>query len=334
MIVFSSVSKTFADETAALRDVSFSIEPGEFVCITGHSGSGKTTLMKLLTKEYVPSSGEITFEETPLSSISYSQVHHHRRKIGVIFQDYKLLPEYTIWENIALPLFISGRDQSEIETRVTDLLKLVNLTEKAFSFPKQLSGGEAQRVSIARALASAPSLIFADEPTGNLDPETSQTIARLLYTINQLGTTVLLATHDIEILEGLPKPRHIHLEKGQIVKDTKGAAKPVTKTATKPKEPPKTETKSEPIEAKPEPKEDKAGEKVEAKAKPTESVETLEEPKTKHRFSLPKIDLGFMKKKATVVEEAEEIVATEPKSEKDKSKSEKATVVVEELDEM
>jgi cell division transport system ATP-binding protein len=193
--------------------------------------------MKLLTMEYEPTAGEITFFDTPLTQIPRNKVYQHRRQIGVVFQDYKLLPEYNVWENIALPLFISGKPLPEIESRVTDLLKLVNITDKAYLFPNQLSGGEAQRVSIARALATGPSVIFADEPTGNLDPETSLGIARLLKTINDLGTTVLFATHDLGVLGALEGERHIELTKGVLTKDNKPTAQK-SKSKKSPTSPP------------------------------------------------------------------------------------------------
>ncbi|HYD35352.1 MAG TPA: ATP-binding cassette domain-containing protein [Vitreimonas sp.] len=232
MITFSAVTKIFPDTSIGLEGVTFSVKPGEFVVITGHSGSGKTTLMKLLTKEYSLTTGEILFEDTSLTEMRSSHIPHHRRKIGVVFQDYKLLPEYNVWENIALPLYIVGKPESEIESRVTDLLKLVGLVDKAFLFPSQLSGGEAQRVSIARALATGPSVVFADEPTGNLDPETSASIARLLTKINELGTTILMATHDIGVLESLSHLRHLQLEKGRLVKDTHASVMPSEATPT------------------------------------------------------------------------------------------------------
>ncbi len=219
MITFQRVTKQFDENSFALKDVSFDIAPGEFVFLTGPSGSGKTTIMRLVTKEYTPTEGEILFDDAPISEIRKSKIHLHRRKIGVVFQDYKLLPELNVWENIALALYIISKSQEEIESRVTDLLRLVNLVDKAYLFPSQLSGGEAQRVSIARALATGPSVIFADEPTGNLDPETSVTIARLLKKINELGTTVLLATHDQGVLQTIPEARRLHLNKGQLVED-------------------------------------------------------------------------------------------------------------------
>ncbi len=219
MITFTNVTRKFG-ETEALSEVSFQIDKGELVLITGPSGSGKTSLMRLLIKEYEPTSGEILFDGEPLTRVRGGAIAHHRRRIGVVFQDYKLLPELNVWENIALPLSIVGKSQAETESRVTDLLKLVGLTEKAMLFPSQLSGGEAQRVSIARALATGPGIIFADEPTGNLDPETSLSIARLLRQINRLGTTLLLATHDNEVLALLSSERRISLHKGKLDYDS------------------------------------------------------------------------------------------------------------------
>lgn len=235
MIKFTSVSKHFPPDTHAISDVSFEIEPGELVLLTGPSGSGKTTIMKLLTKEYSASKGDIVFSDIKLNEIKSSNVHEHKRKIGVIFQDYKLLPELNIWENIALPLSIVGKQQDEIEQRVTDLLTLVSLTDKAFLFPKQLSGGEAQRISIARALSTGPGIVFADEPTGNLDRETSIEIGKLIQKINSLGTTIIFATHDHDIMDLLKDARHIGLKKGKIVKDSKKPVKKKEKEEVKPK---------------------------------------------------------------------------------------------------
>jgi cell division transport system ATP-binding protein len=248
MIIFSSVTKKFGDNSPAINDISFSIDEGEMAVITGHSGSGKTSLMRLLTKEYLPDEGEITFLDTPLSSIRTSQVHRHRRNIGVVFQDYKLLHDLNVWENIALALSIIGASPSEIEKRVTDLLKLVDLVDKAFLFPSQLSGGEAQRVSIARALSTAPKMIFADEPTGNLDTETSNTIVKLLEKINALGTTIIVTTHDPVVLDVLGKARHLKLEKGKLVHDSnpnKKKTKEEDKAAAAKKESTEKDTKKE-----------------------------------------------------------------------------------------
>ncbi|MEX0895438.1 MAG: ATP-binding cassette domain-containing protein [Patescibacteria group bacterium] len=226
IVRFQTVSKYFTPESYALQEVSFDIDPGELIFVTGPSGSGKTTLMRLMTCEYSPTEGEIFFNDSPLSIIRPHTVHQHRRKIGVVFQDYRLISEMNVWENIALPLYVTGTKESDIEQRVTDLLNLIKLPDKAESFPSQLSGGEAQRVSIARALASAPEVIFADEPTGNLDPETSKSIAALLRKINELGTTVFVATHDWEILNNHGDVRQLHLERGKITKDSKVGKKP------------------------------------------------------------------------------------------------------------
>ncbi len=213
MIVFSSVSKSFADEPTAILDLNLEINQGDLVVITGSSGVGKTTLMKLLIKEYSPTSGEITFEDRPLSQFKKSEIPALRRQIGVVFQDYKLIEEMNVWENIALPLYICNKKEDEIESRVTDLLNLIGLADKAMQFPRQLSGGEAQRVSIARALSTGPKLIFADEPTGNLDSEATIKITKLLKKINELGTTLLFATHDQLVLDELEKEKVVHLEK-------------------------------------------------------------------------------------------------------------------------
>ncbi len=233
MIVFSSVSKQFLPDTYALKDISFEISPGELVLLTGPSGAGKSTLMKLLTKEYDPTSGKILFHGTNLKDIRDSKIHEHRRKIGVVFQEDNLIPELNVWENIALPLSIIGKDEAEIEERITDLLELVSLTDKALHFPKQLSGGEAQRIGIARALSTAPSIIFADEPTGNLDQENSIQIAKLLTKINELGTTVLFSTHDHDVIGQLSAHRHIVLTDGAIISDTADKTKD-KKVATQP----------------------------------------------------------------------------------------------------
>ncbi len=247
MITFAGVTKQYGPEDFALQDISFEVEPGELVFITGASGSGKTTLMRLLTIETLPTAGDITFSDTLLSSISPRTVHTHRRKIGVVFQDYRLLPELNVWENIALPLFVSGKSNAEVEERVTDLLRLVQLAPKAALFPSQLSGGEAQRISIARALATGPEVIFADEPTGNLDAETAKHIADLLVKINNLGTTVLFATHDHDFLEQFPKHHRLHLEDGALVIDTVTGAKKAKKSDA-PQEPAK-ETEDKAAEA-------------------------------------------------------------------------------------
>lgn len=299
MITFQNVTKQFGDDSFALKDVSFSIAPGEFVLLTGPSGSGKTTIMRLVTKEYIPSEGEIIFDNVPLSEIKKSKIHLHRRRIGVVFQDYKLLPELNVWENIALALYIINKNQAEIESRVTDLLRLVNLVDKAYLFPSQLSGGEAQRVSIARALATGPSVIFADEPTGNLDPETSTTIARLLKKINELGTTVLLATHDQSVLHTIPDARRLELNKGQLVHDR--GHKAAAQKETKAEKPVKTTT------------ENLSDEPEKSTQSETETNQDQAAPKShKQGIQLPKVGWPFGKKSAPVEED-------EPVEESDKN---------------
>lgn len=221
MIVFDNVTKSFWDDTVAIDQVSFEVEPGEMVMVTGPSGSGKTTLMKLLTKEYDPTSGSISFNGQDVSKIPKKKLHELRRQVGVVFQDYKLLNDLNVWENIALPLRIINQKDDQVAARVSDLLTLVGMEKKASLFPSQLSGGEAQRVSIARSLASAPLVIFADEPTGNLDPETSHAIADLFAQINSLGTTVIMATHDVNVMDKLKHARHLELKAGKLVKDSK-----------------------------------------------------------------------------------------------------------------
>lgn len=261
MIIFETVSKQFGPDNFALKEVSFEVPPGEMILVTGPSGSGKTTIMRLLTREYTPTEGSIYLEDLPIHEVRNSQLHNLRRKIGVVFQDYRLLPELNVWENIALPLSIVGQKQAEIENRVTDLLKLVKLTEKAMLFPRQLSGGEAQRISIARALAVGPQVIFADEPTGNLDPETSLVVAKLLKKIQELGTTVILATHDTNVLDLFAKERLLKLENGQLIADS---TKKATKATSAKQESDKTEE--------PEPEDEPTTDEQEAAVEPEKKV--------------------------------------------------------------
>lgn len=226
ILTYTDVTKQFGPEVTVLDAVSFAVEPGELVLLTGQTGSGKTTLMKLLTREYTVSSGEIYFNDIPVHQLTLNKLHELRRVLGVVYQDFRLIKDLNVWENIATPLFITKKTEAEIEQRTSDLLNLIGLSHKAAHFPSQLSGGETQRVAIARALALGPELVFADEPTGNLDPETSKGIAQLLDKINELGTTILIATHDPILVDMFAKRRHLELAKGKLVKDTgKGSPK-------------------------------------------------------------------------------------------------------------
>lgn len=221
ILEFLDVTKVFLPIKDGVFDIKFTVDYGEFVFLTGPSGAGKTTLLRLLNCEYIPDKGVIKCDQSELTGIKGKILESHRRQIGVAYQDYQLVSELNVWENVALPLVIAGKKTTEVEHRVTELLDLVDLHQKALLFPKQLSGGEAQRVSIARALALEPKIIFADEPTGNLDANTSLGIAKLIKQINQTGVAVIIATHDSNILNLYPDARIIELQKGKIVRDTK-----------------------------------------------------------------------------------------------------------------
>lgn len=234
MIEFVGVTKTFKNGDTIFRDLSFKIEPQQFVVIEGPSGSGKTTLLRLIYKELEPTEGKIIIDGQDITRIKKSHVTKLRHKIGFAFQDFKLMPDRTVWENIALALEILKFKPALIKERLDHLLELVGLTSKAHLFPRQLSGGEVQRVCIARAIAAEPAILLADEPTGNLDAETSRSIADLLSQINGLGTTVVLASHDTLAHQHL-NLTHFTIDKGKIV--TKQADKPAAEPE-KPKEEP------------------------------------------------------------------------------------------------
>lgn len=218
MINLTNVTKKFSAGDIALEDITFSIEPGEFVFVTGPSGSGKTTLFRLLIREMTPSSGDIHIGEWDIVNLPKDRVPHLRKKIGVVFQDLKLLKERTIFENVFFPLEVAGIDENRAKKRVEEILEQVGISKHRNKFPVQLSGGELQRAAIARALAFAPEILLADEPTGNLDDATSWDIVKLLQDINETGTTILMATHDTGIVDGLGK-RVIEIQKGKLVKD-------------------------------------------------------------------------------------------------------------------
>lgn len=235
MISFVNVTKIFYPEKLVFDDVNFDIEDGDFVFITGISGSGKTTLLKLLIKAEEPTEGDVVFDGQSLNALRRRKMPKLRQRIGVVFQDYKLLAELTVAENIGLPLSIAGMRKHEINERVEELLQLINLEDRAKFFPSQLSGGEAQRVGIARALASAPEVIFADEPTGNLDRRASIGIAKLLKKINELGTTVIVSTHNPELLDIVKTAKHFHLRDGQIMECKCDSQVLIKESNTKPK---------------------------------------------------------------------------------------------------
>jgi len=218
MITFKKVSKIYSSECSALADVDLKINDKEFISVAGRSGAGKSTLIKLLIREELPSEGNVFWGEQDISLISSRDLPLWRRKIGMVFQDFRLLPNKTAYENIAFAMEVGGRTDQEIERDVPQLLRLVNLTERAEHFPEQLSGGEKQRIAIARALAHRPDVLVADEPTGNLDLLHTWEIVKLLMKINELGTTVILSTHDRDVINGIDK-RVITLEKGKIIKD-------------------------------------------------------------------------------------------------------------------
>ncbi len=219
MIEFKNVSKTYEDTgVRALDNVSFFIDKGEFVFLVGPSGAGKSTLTKLLIKEEAPNSGEITVNGFDLNTLIKKKVPYLRRSIGMVFQDFRLLPNKTVYENVAFAMQVIGASRSEIRRNVPNVLSLVGLAHKARMKPSQLSGGEQQRVSLARALVNKPPVIIADEPTGNLDPDTANEIMQLLCEINKMGTTMIVATHAKNFVDEMHK-RVLAIENGILVRD-------------------------------------------------------------------------------------------------------------------
>lgn len=218
MIYFEKVSKIYNDNSIALDNVTFAVEPQEFVSIVGHSGAGKTTLLKLMLAEDKPTDGKVFFGSTDIHSLGQEEVPHYRRKIGVVFQDFRLLPNKNVFENIAFSMEAAGRTDEEIESDVPHVLELVDLGNKIWSFPHELSGGEKQRVAIARAIVNQPDIVVADEPTGNLDPINTYDIVQILKKINDLGTTVILTTHNKGVIDSLGR-RVITMDGGRIVRD-------------------------------------------------------------------------------------------------------------------
>ena len=220
MIRFDKVSKIYADDFVALADINIHIEPKEFVSIVGHSGAGKTTLIKMIMAEEKPTKGKVYFDSIDVHKMRNGRKPEYRRRIGTVFQDYRLIPGKTVFENIAFAMEVSGRTDEEIAGDVPHVLGLVDLDKKMWNFPHELSGGEKQRVAIARAIVNQPDLIIADEPTGNLDPLNTHEIVQILKKINDLGTTVILTTHNKGIIESIGR-RVITLENGTVIRDDK-----------------------------------------------------------------------------------------------------------------
>lgn len=220
MIYFDKVTKVYSDDSVALKDVTFTVEPKEFISIVGHSGSGKTTLLKMLLAEERPTAGSVFFDSTDVHGLKKSKINALRRRIGTVFQDFKLIPNKTAYENISFAMEAAGRTDEEIESDVPHVLDLVDLGKKIWNFPHELSGGEKQRVAIARAIVNQPDVLIADEPTGNLDPVNTHEIVRILKKVNDLGTTVILTTHNKGVIDSVGK-RVITLDKGKIIRDDK-----------------------------------------------------------------------------------------------------------------
>ncbi len=218
MIRFENVSKTYKNGTTALKDFSINIEKGEFVFLVGSSGSGKTTFLRLLLREEAPNAGRILEAGRDIGALPKWRVPYLRRNIGCIFQDFRLLPNKTVFENVAFALEVIGRPNSTVETQVPQILELVGLSDKARNLPGELSGGEQQRVAVARAFVNRPLILLADEPTGNLDPTNSEIIMGLLDRINRTGTTVVMATHDKALVDRMRR-RVIELDRGELVRD-------------------------------------------------------------------------------------------------------------------
>ena len=218
MIVFENVTKIYDPNVMALNDLSFVIEKGEFVFVVGASGSGKSTMIRLILKELEPTSGKIIVGGRDLTRLKGSKVPLLRRNVGCVFQDFKLLPNRTAAENVAYALKVQGESRQNIRRKVPEVLSLVGLSQKAERYPEELSGGEQQRVSVARAFVNHPPLLVCDEPTGNLDPDTSVGIMQLLYRINRAGTTILMVTHDREMVDKMRR-RVIALENGNLQRD-------------------------------------------------------------------------------------------------------------------
>lgn len=219
MLKFNNVTKLYHTGDIALKDINLHIRPKEFVSIVGHSGAGKTTLLKLILAEEAPTEGEMLFEDMNIHHLKRRYINEYRRRVGTVFQDYRLLPDKTAYENVAFAMEAAGREDEEINSDVPHALELVGLKHKAHNFPDELSGGEKQRIAIARAIVNQPDMIIADEPTGNLDPTNTYEIIQLLKKINDLGTTIILTTHNVGVIDNLGR-RVITMKDGRIALDS------------------------------------------------------------------------------------------------------------------
>lgn len=220
MIQFDNLTKKYSVKVTALENINLKIETGEFIFLVGKSGAGKTTMLKLISREILPSRGSVFVDDIEVNKLPDGQLPYLRRKVGFVFQDFKLLSDRTVSENIAVALEILGKSRKEIEQRIGEVLEMVNLYDRGNSFPKQLSFGEQQRVAIGRAIAGGARVILADEPTGNLDPTNAWEILKIINNINKDGTTIIMATHNVDIVNSLKK-RVVVIENGKIVKDEK-----------------------------------------------------------------------------------------------------------------
>ncbi len=219
MLKFNKVTKLYHTGDTALKDIDLHIKPKEFVSIVGHSGAGKTTLLKLILGEEQPTYGSVTFEDMDIHTLRKNHINHYRRRVGTVFQDFRLLPDKTAYENVAFAMEAAGRTDEEILNDVPHALDLVGLKHKMHNFPDELSGGEKQRVAIARAIVNQPDMIIADEPTGNLDPVNTYEIIQLLKKINDLGTTIILTTHNVGVIDNLSR-RVVTMKDGQVAMDS------------------------------------------------------------------------------------------------------------------
>ncbi len=220
MIKLTKVEKQYSDGNMCLKDINLRIDNGEFVFLLGHSGAGKSTLLKLISREEKVTNGKIIVNKENITNIKDRKIHNYRRNLGIIFQDYKLLQEKTVYENVELALRVVGSNPKNIKQKVMDVLEKVGISHKYNKYPNELSGGECQRVGIARAIVNKPSIIIADECTGNLDMDNSMSIMKLLSEINKEGVTVIMATHNLELVREFPR-RIVKIEDGKIIYDTK-----------------------------------------------------------------------------------------------------------------